>query len=172
MAIGIAGSLAGLYLDIFRDASIPIWVWIGIGVLSIFIAQFLVFHKVRVQRDEALGAEQSLVLTPRVYAFGVSGMTDYPDEPDNADWLYFDVAVNPIKKPVDTLDLLIDGEPIPVDNWTREIVTGFHAYFNVTRWRWQGEHQVELIAKVGGKEHSSGRRNIDFSKTDYGKYHF
>ncbi len=25
----VAGSLAGLFLDIFRDVSIPIWVWVG-----------------------------------------------------------------------------------------------------------------------------------------------
>lgn len=148
------------------------WVWFQVAFVFLLIIPFIAFHRVRVQRDEALEAEDSLVLTPRVYAFGVSSMTDYPDEPDNADWLYFDVAVNPISKPIDTLDLLIDGEPIPVDNWTREIVAGFHAYFNVTRWRWKGEHRVELIAKVGGKEHSSGRRNIDFSKMDYRKYRF
>ena len=151
---------------------IPSWVWFQVAFVLLLIIPFIAFHKVRVQRDGALRAEQSLVLTPRAYAFGVSSMTDYPDEPDNADWLYFNVAVNPISKPIDTLDLLIDGEPIPVDNWTREIVAGFDAYFNVTRWRWKGEHQVELIAKVGGKEHSSGRRNIDFSKMDYGKYRF
>ncbi len=98
MAIGGAGSLIGLYLNIYRDASIPIWVWIGIGVLSIFIVQFLVFHRVRVQRDRALAAEQSLVLTPHTWAIGLSGMTGYPDEPENADWLYLGVAVNPIKK--------------------------------------------------------------------------
>jgi len=171
MAIGFLGGATGQIMNIWQDLTIPFWVWIALAVFSLVIAQFLAFHRVRIQRDKALESEQSLILTPRVYAFGVSSMTDFPDEPDNADWLYFDVAVNIIKKPIDTLDLQIETEPrIPVDNWKRGIVAGLHAYFNVTRWRWKGEHQVELIAKVEGKEYSSGRMKIDFSKMDFGKY--
>lgn len=145
---------------------IPSWVWLIITFvffLLLLIVPFKIFHKVRVQRDEALGAERSLVLTPHRYAIGLSGMTGYPDEPENAYWLHLEVAVNPTSKPIDTLDLLIGSETIPVNNWPRENKVVFDVYFNITEWRWKGKNQVELIAHVGNKKHRSGRINIDFN---------
>lgn len=142
---------------------IPSWVWFQIAFAFLLIIPFIAFHKVRVQRDKALGTEQSLVLTPHTYAIGLSGMTGYPDEPDNASWLCLEVSVNPVDKPIDKLDLLIGDESIPTNHWPRENVAAFHAYFNITEWRWKGENQVELIAYVGDKMHSSGRKNIDFN---------
>ncbi len=49
--IGIAGSAIGVILTIQRELNIPIWVWVAIGLVGLFIAQFLAFHKVRGQRD-------------------------------------------------------------------------------------------------------------------------
>ncbi|GAH96505.1 unnamed protein product, partial [marine sediment metagenome] len=36
-------------------------------------------------------------------------------------------------------------------------------YFNVTGWKWKGEIQVELQARIQGVVHSSGRIPIDFN---------
>jgi len=141
---------------------IPPWVWLLVAFVFALIIPFIPFHKVRVQRDEALGVEQSLALTPHEYAIGLTGMTGYPIEPDNTDWLHLKVAVNYIGKPIDTLDLLIGSETIPVNNWHRENKVVFDVYFNITEWRLKGKNQVELIAHVGNKKHSSGRINIDF----------
>jgi len=142
---------------------IPSWVWFQVAFVSLLIIPFIAFHKVRVQRDKAPGAEQSLVITPHTYAFGLSGMTGYPDEPDNAYWLCLEVSVNPIDKPIDTLDLLIGEKKVPANHWLGKNVAAFNAYFNITEWRWKGKNQVELIAYVGDKMHRSGRENIDFN---------
>lgn len=53
----LVASIAGIILDIAQSAQrhdplLPLWAWILIGVSGIPIAQFLAFHKVRVQRDE------------------------------------------------------------------------------------------------------------------------
>ena len=122
------------------------------------------------KKDETLGVEQSLVLTIHTWAVGHSGMTGYPKEPENAFWLYLGVAVNPISQPIDTLDILIDGETIPANHWSGRNVAAFNVYFNVTEWYRKGEKQVELIAKVGGKEHSSGRISIDFDVEAFGRH--
>lgn len=165
--IVIAPVILGI-VDVYQLASgnqfigIPSWVWFPVAFVVLLIIPFIAFHKVRVLRDEALRAERALVLTPHTYAIGLSDMTGYPDEPDNADWLCLEVAVNPINKPIDTLDLIIDEKTIPANHCPGKIVTAFSVYFNVTEWRWKGENQVELIAHVGGKTHSSGRITIDF----------
>lgn len=121
--------------------------------------------------QEPFDTEQSLILTIQEYAIGLSGMTDYPKKPENAAWLRLKVAVNPISKPIDTLDIIIGSETIHVNNWPRKIVATFTAYFKVTEWQWKGEHQVELIAKVGGKSYSFGRTLIDFNIEPGGRGH-
>ncbi len=149
---------------------IPSLVWFQVAFVFLLIIPFIAFHRVRVQRDKVLEAEQSLVLTPHAYAIGLSGMTGYPDEPDNADWLCLEVTVNPINKPIDTLDLLIDSEIIHANHWPCKNVAAFNAYFKITGWRWKGKNQVELIANVGNKKYSSGRINIDFNVEVWGSH--
>ena len=70
---------------------------------------------------------------------------------ENATWLLLEVSVNAIDKPIDTLDVIIDGKTIPANHWHGKIVTAFNVYFNVTEWQYKGKNQVELIAYVGGK---------------------
>ena len=53
MAIGFFGAIIGVTLDIKQDCNIPIWIWVAIGVISLFVAQLLAFHKVRMERDSA-----------------------------------------------------------------------------------------------------------------------
>ena len=52
VAITVIGSTIGLMLNIFGDIKIPISVWITLGLVGIFIAQFLAFHTVRESRDQ------------------------------------------------------------------------------------------------------------------------
>ena len=162
---------AGAYLDISGTWGLPIWLWIILLFGGLAIAPFLAFHKVRVQRDKALETEKSLIITPHTWAIGLSGMTGFPKEPENADWLWFGVNVNPINRPIDKLDLLIGNEqPVPADHCPRGIVASLNVYFNVTKWRWMGKHQAELIAYIGGKQYSSGRIEIDFNVEPFGKH--
>lgn len=105
-----------------------------------------------------------LVLTLDTYEFGLSSYRRYPNKPERADWLRLKVFVNPIDKPIDTLDLVIDGKPpIPANQWHGKIVPVFFIVeFNVTEWRNKGKNQIELKAYVGGKPYSSGRETINF----------
>ena len=131
--------------------------WPIVGILGILVLSFFI---IGIRKKES---QETLILTVRSWAIGLTGMTGYPKEPENAAWLRLEVVVNPIGKPIDTLDLLIGSETIPAYHWHGKIVTAFNVYFNVTKWQWKREHQVELIAKVGGKPHSSGRIPIDFN---------
>ena len=168
--IGILLNLASVYLIISGKVGFPTWLLVLLSGIALIVVPFVAFHKVRVQRDKALGAEQLLVLTPHTYAIGLSGMTGYPDKPDNADWLCLEVAVNPINKPIDTLDLLIDSKTIHANHWLGKNVAAFNVYFNVTEWRWKGKNQVELIAHVGNKMYRSGRISIDFNVEVWGSH--
>ncbi len=114
--------------------------------------------------------QKSLVLTPHAWAIGLSGMTGYPAEPENIDWLLLEVFVNPVDKPIDALDLVIDDKTIPANQWLDKIVNVFNVHFNVTEWRWKGKNQVELFAYVGDKKYRSGRITIDFNVEPFGSH--
>ncbi len=120
--------------------------------------------------EEIQEAKQSLVLTIRSWAIGLTGMTGYPKEPGNAAWLLLEVSVNAIGKPIDALDIIIDGKTIPANYWLSRTVTAFNAYFNVSEWHYKGNNQVELIAHVGDNKHRSGRITIDFDVEVWGKH--
>jgi len=138
--------------------SVTIWGIALLWLIGAFIYWFKNRHKPQIEQ-----AEQSLVLTPHTYAIGLSGMTGYPDKPDNAYWLCLEVTVHPSSKPIDTLDLLIGSETIPANDWPGKNVAAFSIYFKVTDWKWKGEIQVELQACIQGAVHSSGRIPIDFN---------
>ena len=142
---------------------IPSWVWFQVGFVLLLIIPFIAFHKVRVQRDKVLEAQQSLILTPHSWAIGLSGMTDYPNKPENAYWLRLQVSANAIDKPIDTLDLIIDGKTIPANQWQGKIATSFTVYFNVTDWKWKGKIQVDLQARIKGDVRSLVRVPVDFN---------
>lgn len=46
------GDVTGITLTIARDAHVPLWIWVVIPLVGLLVAQFLVFHKIRVERDE------------------------------------------------------------------------------------------------------------------------
>lgn len=61
----IIGFLVGL-LGIVSGASgntilLPYWVWVSIGIIALIVAQFLAYHKVRRQRDEARNEVGSVI---------------------------------------------------------------------------------------------------------------
>lgn len=61
----IIGFLVGL-LGIVGGASgntilLPYWVWVSIGIIALIVAQFLAYHKVRRQRDEARNEVGSVI---------------------------------------------------------------------------------------------------------------
>jgi hypothetical protein len=156
----LAFLFATILLAVVQAMNPPIPSIVGWPIVAIFGILFIAFLVVGIRKKEI---QKSLVPTPHTYAIGLSGMTGYPKEPENADWLCFEVAVNPIDKPIDKLDLLIDDKKIPANHWPGKNVASFNVYFNVTEWRWKGKNQVELIAYVEGKGYSSGRITIDFN---------
>lgn len=158
VAVG-GGMLQMIYPQISPNIGLPI-----VGILGILALTFFI---IGIRKK---GSQETLILTVHSWAIGLTGMTGYPKEPENVAWLLLAVSVNAIKRPIDTLDLIIDGKPIPAYHWHGKIVTTFNVYFNVTKWQYKGKNQVELIAKVGGKPYSSGRIPIDFNVEVWGKH--
>lgn len=172
MAIGCAGSLIGLCLNIFRDASIPIWAWIGIGVLSIFIAQFLVFNKVRVQRDETLSqlgqngiAKAYIVVSLRSYQFVAT-------KNGGLQLLFLPrIDAMPAVR-VEDIILELKGERHKT-NWqpmdearTGEI--GAYIQANIPMLK-PGNYQARVIACIANKEHPSAPITVEYSQSILGK---
>jgi hypothetical protein len=143
-----------------------IWpILIAITAAAIAISGLIIKHQNNRNKEQSV-----LVLTPHAWAIGLSGMTGYPNEPENAAWLLLDVSVNAIDKPINTLDLIIDGKTIPANHWPGKNVTAFNVYFNVTEWQYKGKNQVELIAYVGDKMYRSGRITVDFNVEVWGSH--
>lgn len=67
VVIGVGAGGLGLLLRIWTEPDPPLWVWIGVMVGGISVAQFLAFHKLREKRD-ALTDKPSVV-----YAGGGGG---------------------------------------------------------------------------------------------------
>lgn len=152
----------------FVDWALSVWpILLVLGGGAAAFSGWVIKHDFNQRKKEN---QQSLVLTPHTYAIGLSDMTGYPKEPENAAWLLLEVAVNAIGNAIDTLDLIIDGKTIPADHWSGKIVTAFNVYFNVTEWQYKGKNQVELIAHVGDKMYRSGRITIDFNVEPWGSH--
>ena len=164
LALGL-GAISWAVVQSINPLISPIVGWPIAGILGILAVSVLI---IGIRKKES---HETLILTPLAYAIGLSGMTEYPKEPENEAWLLLEVSVNAIDKPIDTLDLIIDGKPIPANHWSGKNVAGFNVYFNVTEWQWKGKNQVELRAKVGNNTTSSGRFPIDFNREPSGRSH-
>lgn len=56
------GDILGIITTVAGKALLfPAWAWFSIGTLALFIAMFLAFHKVRVERDEVRGDIDSII---------------------------------------------------------------------------------------------------------------
>jgi len=163
LALGL-GAISWAVVQSMNPLISPIVGWPIVGILGILAVFFLI---IGIRKKES---QKSLILTPHTWAIGLSGMTGYPDEPENAAWLLLEVSVNAIDKPIDKLDLIIDGKPIPANYWPGKNVTAFNVYFNVTEWQWKGKNQVELIAYIGDKMQTSARIPIDFNVEPWGRH--
>jgi len=146
------------------------FLYVILGLIATAIYPLIRDVQLTKKEDREKQLSKSLVLTPHTYAIGLSGMTGYPNKPENAAWLLLEVFVNAIDKPIDTLDLIIDGKTIPANHWPGKNVTAFNVYFNVTEWQWKGKNQVELIAHIGDKMQRSGRITIDFNVEVFGTH--
>lgn len=118
--------------------------WPIVGVLVIFTIVFLV---IGIRKK---GVHKSLIITPHAWAIGLSGMTGYPKEPNGTCWFRLEFYTNDIDKPIDTLDLIVDGKPIPANHWHAKIATSFTEYFNITDWKQKHIIHVDLQARIKG----------------------
>jgi len=152
----------------FITWALSIWpILLGIFTIAIAASTWIIKHDFGHSKEKR---QNALILTPLTYAIGLSSMTDYPKEPENAYWLCLEVFVSPIEKPIDTLDIIIDDKTIPANQWHGKIVTATRVYFNVTEWQRKGNRQVELVAYVDKRPHSSGRFPVDFNVEPFGKH--
>src|SRR4030042_1210496 len=137
----------------------PAWGWPIISILGV-AAILLIITGIRNKE----GRKESFIPTIdfHAYEFGLSGYREYPKEPNEVWWLNLEISIDRINRPIDILDLVIEGEPIHV-NLPCNFSHIFHGYFNVSKWRDTSKHQVELRAKVGNEPISSGRKLIDFN---------
>ena len=139
------------------------WIIIGISTIG---GLALIILGCRKKGDKSSFEEQKKSLIPTIdfhtYEFGLSGYKRYPKEPNEVWWLKLEISIDHINRSIDTLDLVIEGESIPV-NLPCKFSHIFHGYFNVSKWRDTSKHQVELRAKVGNEPISSGRKLIDFN---------
>ena len=61
--MGIFVSAIGAYLTISGKGPVPIWVWLIVLGLTLLIAPFIAFHKIKLQRDDALRVSNNDVAT-------------------------------------------------------------------------------------------------------------
>lgn len=47
MVIGFSAGGSGYALNILPDVVIPVWVWVGLAILGVFVAQFLAYRDLR-----------------------------------------------------------------------------------------------------------------------------
>jgi hypothetical protein len=163
LAVGAVGwtVVQSMYPVISPIVGWPIAVILFIGAILLFI--------IGIRKKE--GQKEFLVPTIdfHAWAFGISGYRGYPKEPDEKWWLNLEISANLRGRPIDTLDLVIEGDYIHV-NLPCKFGGIFNAYFEVTKWRDTGKHQVELIAKVGNELISSGRKTIPFDMEPFGRH--
>ena len=59
--VDVLGAAIGAYLDISGKGGFPTWVWLTMLGLAFLIAPFIAFHKVRLQRDDALRLKSDVI---------------------------------------------------------------------------------------------------------------
>ena len=47
MGIGVIGGGGAYTLNLLPQVGVPVWVWVGLAILGVFIAQFLAYHRIR-----------------------------------------------------------------------------------------------------------------------------
>jgi hypothetical protein len=52
MVLGMICAVLGVVQQVYHSVGLPAWAWFLISVLLLSVAQFLAFHKVRLQRDK------------------------------------------------------------------------------------------------------------------------
>ena len=175
IVMGFAGGTIGAILSIQRGLDVPIWVWVAIALVGLFIAQFLAFHKIRAERDQ-LRIESSTAkqVSSRLFSIQYQGDIDFstpmtrgfPDSP-SGEKLMLRILVGFVAIPavlVESVTLEVIGKRIP-SNWESAGIGqsyGQYIYFGIPNWVNPGKHSVRLFAFADGKEWSSEEFSVDF----------
>jgi len=150
---------------------------VGWPIIALLSVCAIIFVMKGIKKSESvLGntPEQASVLSLTAWGIGIAGYRDYPDKPAEAWLLRLWVVVSP-SRPIATLDLFVGSEPIPIPaiDWTRKTEIAFTVHFDVSKWRYRSDIQVELVAnKESGDTYTSGRKTIDFDMEPFGQHTF
>ena len=60
--MGAIVAVVGIVLDIWQDLALPVWLWIFLGFVGLFFAQFLAFHEQRMRSAHLEGGVPDLEL--------------------------------------------------------------------------------------------------------------
>jgi len=181
LAIGTAGSIIGVILNVWQDLTVPIWVWIGILLLSLFIAQLMTFHKVRVRRDKlqsqldfvpqngvkVLKQPPTLYININDIAFGLSGNPNYQGYPppnareQKTRWIRLGILFEG-NVFIETLELVISGkEPISAFEW-KPGQSAYYHYFQIPAWvKPSEERTIQVQAFANGVKYGSPEKSIN-----------
>lgn len=76
IVVGIIGGGATYALNMLPQVRIPLWVWVALAVLGLFIAQFLAFHKIRERLTPVEQIEKILTCLAEFREIGVQLRND------------------------------------------------------------------------------------------------
>lgn len=88
--MGGAIAILGAIISIQRGLHVPIWVWVAVGIIGLFIAQFLAFHKIASRLIPAEQIEKVLKKLGELRIEGVNmrnGGMKLKTEDEAANWI-------------------------------------------------------------------------------------
>jgi len=166
MISAVSGAI-GTIVNIWQGFDIPTWVWIALAILGLFIAQFLAFHKVTVERDE---------LRTRASASTLQSIVSHVFIIEPLDHWFIDITprlavqvgftVSPTMR-LESVRLDLMDKSIPSD-WSPRSIGGapekHFVHFDFPDWVNTGEHTVKLVAFAEGIKSESKAFTITFSQ--------
>jgi hypothetical protein len=183
MTIFVAGGTLSAISNVSGKAILlPYWAWLIIGIIALVVAQFLVYHNVRKQRDSArneiakLKQENTTQRIPTLYieahveGFGHPYDDGYPPSDDNTIlwiriYLRFNVFATVLVESV-TLDIL--GNHIPDLNWKSMEVSESqpigYVYFALPSTITPRQHSAKILAFAEGEWRASKPFPVDVPK--------
>ena len=179
--VSLGAAILGLILFIFKGLTVPSWVLIPLALLGLFIAQFLAFHRVRVDRDklhEQLDdkrSDTSILKKPspvlyteiREHQFGSSATPGFPSTEGTVIWLRLLVQFNaPKPMLIEAIELNLSGNPIPANDYKSSELSGIsipmYFYFEIPNSVTPGEHPVQLTVLTDSGRWCSDESRITF----------
>jgi len=173
VVIGFAGGGLGFGIDAAQgDLVVPYWVWIAVACGGLVAAQFLAFHRVRVERDELKAAGDQAKPTDKLLVLECLRSTAFESGPETSSafgkdtkyglTLWIGITAAPRAR-IESIELEIKGRLLPSDWNRRDFVSQHSQYVNVGLPGWvnKGEHTVRLVAWADGKKYPSEDFNIE-----------